>query len=60
MYVASAVIAGEKRNNVVEVLNGATGLKWGMGAKGAEVPKNYPLVSKYCMIQAFNEHKKIH
>lgn len=39
-----------------EVLNGSTGMKWGMGEKGASLPRNFPFLSKYKLLECYKDN----
>ncbi|EAR99143.2 tRNA-specific adenosine deaminase, putative (macronuclear) [Tetrahymena thermophila SB210] len=48
---------GEKKVEFTEILNGSSGLKWGMGEKGSQIPKNYPALCKYNLYKAYCQIK---
>ncbi|KAL4507135.1 hypothetical protein ABPG72_001928 [Tetrahymena utriculariae] len=48
---------GAKKEEFTEVLNGSSGLKWGMGEKGSQIPKNYPAFCKYNLYKAYCQIK---
>ncbi|KAL4460405.1 hypothetical protein ABPG74_000156 [Tetrahymena malaccensis] len=48
---------GEKKEEFTEIINGSSGLKWGMGEKGSKIPKNYPFICKYNLYKAYCQIK---